>query len=50
MSLEDIFGRREQYGQRDLGDGRTITVDPLTFGRARLHIGPSDTQWYDDGW
>lgn len=35
---------------RDLGDGRTLYVDPLTFGRARLLIGPTGTCFYSDGW
>lgn len=35
---------------RDLGDGRTLFVDPLTFGRARLLIGPTGGYTYDDGW
>lgn len=29
---------------------RTAQVYPLTFGRARLSIGPTGTMWYDDGW
>lgn len=36
--------------RRDLGDGRSLFVDPLTFGRARLHIGPTGSAVYDDGW
>lgn len=38
------------YYERDLPDGRTITVDPLTYGRARINIGPTNTQFYDDGY
>ncbi len=35
---------------RVLDDGRILTVVPLTFGRARLAIGPAGTGTYDDGW
>ena len=31
-----------------LEDGRIITVIPLTFGRARLCVGPNET-FIDDG-
>jgi hypothetical protein len=37
------------YGVKRLLDGRVLTVDPLTFGRARLHIS-SAPYFYDDGW
>ncbi len=36
--------------RRSLADGRLIDVTPLTFGRARLQIGPAGEPWYDDGW
>lgn len=35
--------------QRDLPDGRILSVQPLTFGRARLCIG-WDTDSYEDGY
>lgn len=35
---------------RDLGDGRELSVIPLTFNRARLHIGSKGSMCYDDGW
>ena len=35
---------------RVLLDGRGLWVYPLTYGRARLVIGPPDVDWYDDGW
>jgi hypothetical protein len=38
------------YGTRVLPDGRILAVVPLTFGRARLHIGPPGSQMWDDGW
>jgi hypothetical protein len=40
----------DSYFKRQLPDGRTIEVVPLTFGRARIYIGPTNEQWYDDGW
>jgi hypothetical protein len=39
-----------RYPSRVLNDGRELTVIPLTFGRARLHIGRVGLNWYDDGW
>lgn len=33
-----------------LPDGRAVFIDHLTFGRARLSVGPPDAIWYDDGW
>lgn len=36
--------------ERNLPDGRLLHVVPLTFGRARLNIGPQGQQWYSDGW
>jgi hypothetical protein len=38
------------YFERNLGDGRTVSVEPLTFGRARLHIGQTGSLFYDDSW
>lgn len=36
---------------RKLPDGRWLTVIPLTFGRARLTVGPHPVKgYYDDGW
>lgn len=52
--LKRIFtGERDQfggYGHRDLPDGRTIHVIPLSYGRARIGIGPTGEQWFDDVW
>jgi hypothetical protein len=31
-------------------DGRAISILPLTYGRARLVIGPLRGPFYDDGW
>lgn len=37
--------------KRDLGGGWYIHVTPLTYGRARLHIGyEPDGPVYRDGW
>lgn len=36
--------------RRHLPDGRLIDVNPLTFGRARICIGPGDRPVYDDAW
>jgi len=38
------------YGKRDFPDGRTVEVIPLTYGRARIVIGPTDGMTYSDGW
>jgi len=37
---------------RDLGDedGRAISVWAMTFGKARVCIGPNDFPTYDGGW
>lgn len=37
------------FYERDLPDGRTLYVVPLTFGRARITIGPTGSQFLDDG-
>jgi hypothetical protein len=36
--------------RRLLDGGRIIDVTPLTYGRARLHIGPADELYYTDEW
>lgn len=35
--------------RRDLEDGRTVMVIPLTYGRARITIGVGEMT-YDDAW
>lgn len=35
---------------RELDHQRTITVVPLTFGRARLYVGDTGAMVFDDGW
>lgn len=36
--------------ERNLPDGRILHVVPLTYGRARLCVGPADSMCYEDGW
>ena len=36
--------------EKDLGNGKRLTIFPLTFGRARLGIGPVDAGCNDDEW
>lgn len=36
--------------ERELPDGRAVFVHLLTFGRARIIIGPAQADWYDDSW
>jgi hypothetical protein len=45
MSFEDGFLYR-----RLLYPGYIVGVVPLTFGRARIVIGPADDVNIDDGW
>ena len=33
-----------------LPDGRELVVYPLTYGRARLVVGPAGAPFYDDAW
>lgn len=33
-----------------LPDGRELVVYPLTYGRARLVVGPAGEPFYDDAW
>lgn len=37
------------YAEKRIGD-REVTVVPLTFGRARITVGPVAGFVYDDGW
>lgn len=36
--------------ERALPGGRVAHVNLLTFGRARLCVGPAGSLWYEDGW
>lgn len=40
----------DYLAERDLGDGRKLWVFGLTFGRARLAIGPARSFFFDDAW
>lgn len=40
----------EFLATRILPDGRALAVVPLTFGRARLCLGPGDLETYDKGY
>jgi hypothetical protein len=33
-----------------LPDGSECCVYPLTYGRARIVVGPAGAPWYDRGW
>lgn len=35
---------------KTLPDGRVVDIQQLTFGRARLVVGPPGEPYYDDGW
>ena len=42
--------RPGSLANRLLPDGRELVVYPLTYGRARLVIGPAGEGWHDDSW
>lgn len=46
----ELFHTDGHLYERRLGNGRSIYVDPLTFGRARIHTGATDALVYDDAW
>lgn len=33
-----------------LPDGREACLIPLSYGRARITVGPAGVWWLDDGW
>lgn len=39
-----------RIAERRLPDGRMAVVFRLTFGRARLGVGPADSRYFDDAW
>lgn len=45
-----MSSRPGAIAQRGLPDGRELVVYPLTFGRARLVVGPPGDPGYDDAW
>ncbi len=50
--LVDMFmaAENQPLAEKDLGNGKRLTIFPLTFGRARLGIGPVDAGCNDDEW
>jgi len=40
--------RPHVFVRRDLLDGRIADLVPLTFGRARINVGPAGSLGYDD--
>ena len=49
--METLLNNRYAYFTRMLPDGRVLDVIPLTFGRARLVLGPNQLcGTYDNGW
>lgn len=46
MTLEDYYSAF--IAHRDLPDGRTIGVSLLITGTARLHIGETGNDWFDE--
>lgn len=38
------------HAERELSDGRVISVTAMTFGKGRLSIGKKGEMWYDDQW
>jgi hypothetical protein len=46
----ESFDQGGHLYERRLLTGKSVFVDPLTFGRARIHIGLTNSLFYDDGW
>lgn len=42
--------RPDALAEQLLPDGREAVIYPLTFGRARLVVGPPGSAFYDDAW
>jgi hypothetical protein len=36
--------------RKAFADGREAIVHPLTYGRARISIGPAGSLWFYDSW
>ena len=47
MTTEPEYGL---LASRSLPDARMLGVEPLTYGAARLCIGPENGQWWEDFW
>jgi len=39
-----------EYPERLLPTGKVAMILPLTYGRARLHVGDAGSMFFDDGW
>ena len=50
LLTENLKAHRGPFVEGLLDDDRIVHINPLTFGRARLSIGPKDDQLYDDSW
>ena len=48
--MTDMALARKVLPPDDRGQVREAVVYPLTYGRARLHVGPPDVGWTDDAW
>jgi hypothetical protein len=46
----EVFDQDGHIYERRLLTGKSVYVDQLTFGRARIHIGVTNSLFYDDGW
>lgn len=48
--IEPIHDPRgfDYYAKKQLPGGREALVFPLTYGRARIGIGPAGSQFFDD--
>lgn len=50
MATRRVFRDKDGNFVRELTDGRSIMAYPITLGRARVSIGPTDGMGYDDTW
>lgn len=51
LLIDMILAASDQpIAEKDLGNGKRLTIFPLTFRRARLGIGPVDMGYNDDEW
>lgn len=51
LLIDMILAASDQpIAEKDLGNGKRLTIFPLTFGRARLGIGPVGEGYNDDEW
>jgi hypothetical protein len=51
LLIDMILAASDQpIAEKDLGNGKRLTIFPLTFGRAKLGIGPIDMGYNDAEW